>query len=158
MSRDDAARAGTTGRGHVASPRRQREDRRDPACTGDRNQFRIGIDGDPGAQVRLELTDLRLITCLAHLADLSQTDRCARVDQAGIDVQAGRSEDCKAFGNGERLGTNRRDLATINHHDAVRNVSRIDRMDRRPDDGVAMRWLCPLAPALRGEGEGEGCF
>ena len=100
----------------------------------------------------MELTNLRLIARLAHLPDLSQTNGRARVDQAGIDVQAGRSEDCKAFGDGECLGTNRRDLAAIDQHDAVRNVSRIDRMNRRADDRVTMLRLYPLAPALRGEG------
>ena len=126
---------------------REREDRRDATCSGDRDQFRVGVDGDSRAQVGLKLTDLTDVARLAHLTDLDETDRRPRVDQAGVDMQSGGSEDRKSLGDGERGGTNGRNLASIDQHDAVRNVSGIDRMNRRANDGVTMSGLsCSLAP------------
>ena len=92
----------------------------------DRDDLRIGIDGDERRVLRIEVAQLLLILAAGHRVDLGEAEAGAGVDHAGIDEQAAAVQH-RVAGLRRGVGADRLDLAVADHDGAP--------LDPRSGDG-----------------------
>src|SRR5207249_772705 len=120
---------------------RPRDDGRHAVGPRDGDQLRIGIDGDTGPQIGLEIAALGEIARLPSGVEFGQAEHGAGVDHAGVEMETKASHKLRTRGNGLFNSTPLEDSGNLPVSDPYCSVLDYlvgDRMDRDPSKNVTL--------------------